>query len=238
MERIKVLIVEDLQMIADDIAFRLTKNELEVVGICRSGEEAIDMVQKKKPDLILMDIALAGEMDGITTAERIHQQQFIPIIYLSDYTDVRTIDRAKKTLPANYLAKPFNEPDLIRAIDIAFANARHAPAAQNRSKDHVFLRTSNQVFVKLPVADILYLEADRAYCNVMTTTKNYTLSTSMNHVFEQFDHEDFIKVHRSYVVNIKKITALDGNVIHFDEREVTMSKEYRDDVIRLLKIIR
>jgi DNA-binding LytR/AlgR family response regulator len=238
MEKIKVLIVEDMLMIAEDIAFRLTKNEMEVVGTCSSGEEAIDMAQKKRPDLILMDIGLSGEIDGITTAQRIHAQQFIPIIYLSDYTDSNTLGRAKKTLPANYLAKPFNEPDLIRAIDIAFTNARHMPSEHNRFKDQVFLRTNNQAFVKLDVKDILYLEADRAYCNIMTTSKEYKLSTSMNHVFEQFAHEDFIKVHRSYIVNIKQITALDGNVIHFGEKEVTMSKEYRDDLIRLLKIIK
>lgn len=238
MEKIKVLIVEDMLLIADDIAFRLAKNELEVIGTCTSGEEAIDMAHKKKPDLILMDIGLSGEIDGITAAQRIHQQQFIPIIYLSDYTDTRTIDRAKKTMPANYLAKPFNEPDLIRAIDIAFSNARHMPAEQNRFKDQVFLRTNNQAFVKLAVQDILYLEADRAYCNVMTTTKEYKLSTSMNHVFEQFDHVDFIKVHRSYIVNIKQISSLDGNIIHFGEKEVTMSKEFRDDLIHRLKIIK
>src|SRR5688572_4469572 len=113
MENIRVLVVEDKLMIAEHIASMLKKNSMDVIGMCASGEEAIEMSREKNPDLILMDIELSGAIDGISAAQIIHQDQAIPIIYLSDYTDNKTIDRAKKTIPANFLAKPFHEPDLI-----------------------------------------------------------------------------------------------------------------------------
>jgi DNA-binding LytR/AlgR family response regulator len=185
-----------------------------------------------------MDIELAGAMDGISAAQSILQHQFIPVIYLSDYTDNKTLERAKKTQPANYLTKPFNEADLIRAIDLAFNNARNIPITGSRLSRPVFLRTESQVYIKLDLQEILYLEADRSYCKVITETRTFTLSTSMNNVYEQLNHEDFIKVHRSYIVNVNRITSLDGNSVKIRETEIQMSREYRDDLMGLLKIIR
>lgn len=238
MEKIKVLIVEDKLLIAEDIAQRLEKHSLEVVDICSGGEEAIEKAKSKNPDLILMDIELSGAMDGISAAQIISQQQSVPIIYLSDYTDHKTLDRAKKTQPANYLTKPFNEADLIRAIDFAFSNARPIPATGNQFSKPVFVRTESQVYIKLDLQEILYLEADRSYCRVITTTRSFTLSTSMNNVYEQLNHDDFVKVHRSHIVNVNRITSLNGNSIKIGDIEIQMSKEYRDSLMRLLKIIR
>jgi DNA-binding LytR/AlgR family response regulator len=238
MEKIKVLIVEDKLLIAEDIASRLEKHAMEVVAICSSGEEAIEKAKNKNPDLILMDIELSGAMDGISTAQTILQQQSVPVIYLSDYTDKKTLDRAKKTQPANYLTKPFHEADLIRAIDLAFSNTRNTPVTSNRLSRPIFLRTESQVYIKLDLSEILYLEADRSYCKVITETRTFTLSTSMNNVYEQLNHDDFVKVHRSHIVNVSQITSLDGNGIRIGETVIQMSKEYRDDLMRLLKIIR
>ncbi|HTJ53237.1 MAG TPA: response regulator [Cyclobacteriaceae bacterium] len=240
MEKIKVLIVEDKLIIAQDIAARLTKHALEVVGICSTGEEAIERAMADKPDLILMDIELEGAIDGISAAQLILKEQPVPIIFLSDYTDSKTVERALKTKPSNYLTKPFNEVDLIRAIDLAFSNARAQNVSMARSvlsKD-VFLRTDSQAYIKLAIHDILYLEADRAYCSVVTDVKTYKLSSSMNHIHEQLPKGDFIKVHRSYSVNINRITSLEGNMIKIGEHEVQMSREYREELMSLLKIIK
>ena len=238
MDNIKVLIVEDKLMIAEDIALRLKKHSLDVVDMCTAGEEAIEIVKIRKPDLILMDIHLSGALDGISTAQMILQQRQIPIIYLSDYADEKTLERAKKTKPANYLTKPFNELDLIRAIDIAFSNAQQAITGRNQIADHVFLRTDNQVYVKIAFNDILYLEAGRAYCKVITTKKVYNFSTSMNHIFEQLNHEDLVRVHRSFIVNIGQIVSLEGNVIKFGNHEVQMSREYREELMNLIRVVK
>src|SRR5688500_7278234 len=123
MVKIKVLIVEDKLLVAEGISTILTKNDMEVVQICDTGEEALLLAESNTPDLILMDIELAGALDGISTAQMIQQKRAIPVIYLTEFTDDRTVARAFKTLPKNYLAKPFREDDLIRAINLAFTTA-------------------------------------------------------------------------------------------------------------------
>jgi DNA-binding LytR/AlgR family response regulator len=240
MENIRVLIVEDKLLIAEAIASTLKKHSLDIAGMCDTGEEAIELVKQTSPDLILMDIELAGALDGISTTKMIQNDHQIPVIYLSDFTDQKTVDRAKKTLPANYIAKPFQEADLVRAIDIAFNNANTSATSPVNPllKKHVFLRTDNQVYIKLAYSEILYLEAERAYCTLATADKKYVLSNSMNHVHEQLDHEDFIKIHRSYVVNAGQITAIDGNVIEMGKEKIQMSDGFREDLIGRLKFLK
>jgi DNA-binding LytR/AlgR family response regulator len=240
MDSIEVLIVEDKTLVAASIEAMLEKHNLKVIGKCRSGEEAIKLCEQIIPDLILMDIELAGAMDGISTAEMIHQRAQIPIIYLSDYTDSKTVDRAKKTLPANYLSKPFQEVDLIRAIDIAF---HHHKAMQQEISGSlldgfIFVRTDNQAYKKLAYADILYLKADRAYCHIITEKETLMLSTSMNHIQEQLAHKIFIKVHRSYVININKITAIEGRQIHMGKHRIQMNEESHSELLKRLKLIK
>lgn len=240
MEAIKVLIVEDKALIAEGIAALLKRHDIDIAGICDTGEDAIEAVRKAPPDLILMDIELAGAVDGISAARMIQEIQPIPVIYLTDHTDPQTFDRAKKTMPAQYIGKPFNDADLVRAIDLAFSNANTSqPDASRRLlKDHVFLKDKH-TFVKLAYEEILFLKADRSYCDVVIDNKPaFKMSSSMNHIYDQISHEDFVRVHRSYVINASRITSIDGNVIRIGDHTVQMSQEYREELMGRVKIIK
>ena len=240
METIKVLIVEDRQLIAESLAVLLKQHAMEVTAICHTGEDAIEAVRQSPPDLILMDIELAGAIDGISAAKIIQEIQLLPIIYLTDHTDQRTFDRAKKTMPAHYIGKPFNDADLVRAIDLAFTNANAARTSSGNRllKNYVFLKDKH-TFIKLAYQDILFLKADRAYCDVVTENKpSYKLSSSMNHIYEQINHEDFVRIHRSYVINASRITSIDGNLIKIGEHTVQMSQEHREELMGRVKIIK
>jgi DNA-binding LytR/AlgR family response regulator len=240
MDKIKTLIVEDNLLISESVASILQKNGVEVVAQCDSGEDAIKVVKEKTPDLILMDIHLAGALDGISTAKLIKQESPIPIIYLTDFTDKATVDRAKKTFPANYLSKPFNEDELLRAIEIAFFNSTKEKSQEKKSQSNetYFFRTDTK-FVKFKKNEILLLEAERSYCKIVTTKETILLSTSMNHVHEQLDPSLFVKVHRSFVVNLNKVAEFEGNIIRIEGgHEIQMGKEFRQDFIAQLKIIK
>ncbi len=115
----KILIVEDEFIIAADIEEKLRKAGFTVVGISYSGEDAIEKVKKKKPDLVLMDIQLSGDMDGIEAANEITHKYKIPVIYLTSHTDSLTFSKAMKAEPDNYLIKPFDENELKSAIEIS-----------------------------------------------------------------------------------------------------------------------
>lgn len=236
MDSISVMIVEDVPLIAEDIATKLRSNKMIVTGIYESGESALEALRTDVPDLVLMDIQLAGALDGISTAKIISDQYSVPLIYLSDFTDQQTVKRATKTIPFAYLAKPFNEWDLIRAIQVALVNF-NATRKTRDIKDHIFVKGDGQSLIKLPYSEIVYIEASRAYCNVVTEGKKYLQAVSMNHVVDQISHSDFVKVHRSYVVNIKKVTGIEGNIVRLGEHSVEMSKSMRDELISRLNIL-
>lgn len=132
MTGIKVLIVEDEPLIAKNIAMYLNNNDYEVSAIAYDPEEAIFQLKRQPPDFAILDINLESDRDGIAIAEHINRQVFIPFVYLTSYSDKDTIDRAKKTNPAGFIVKPFNEKTLYATIEIAMANHaqqanRHVP---------------------------------------------------------------------------------------------------------------
>jgi len=118
-EKPKILIVEDDKIIAIDIAERLRSFGYESAGIAGNGVKALELVETNSPELILMDINLLGEMDGINLAEKVQELHNIPIIYLTAYADNEMIQRAKQTRPYGYILKPINEKELHSAIEIA-----------------------------------------------------------------------------------------------------------------------
>ena len=114
-----ILIVEDEKIIALDLQRRLERFGYSVIGMASDGQEAISLARERRPDIILMDIMLAGPMDGIEAAKQIRAQLGIPVIFLTAYTDEKTLERAKEVEPFGYILKPFKERELYTTIDIA-----------------------------------------------------------------------------------------------------------------------
>lgn len=132
MANVNILIVEDERITAEDIKKALNSVGFNVPAIVTSGEEAIQVCEELKPDLVLMDIKLEGEMDGIQAAEKIRSKLGIPIIYLTAYSDEKIVQRAKITEPSGFilkqpygfLRKPFEESELNTAIEITLYRDR------------------------------------------------------------------------------------------------------------------
>ena len=112
MKTANILIVEDELILAKNLARKLQRYGYNIVDIVNSGDKAINNVAEIKPDIILMDIVLKGNMDGITASKTIQTTYNIPIIYLSSYCDRETLKRARKTNPKGYLTKPYKLEDL------------------------------------------------------------------------------------------------------------------------------
>ena len=119
MEKEQILIVEDERIVGDDIKMIVQRLGYTVSGIAFSGEEAIKKIEKMQPDLVLMDIVLEGEMSGIDAAEIIRSRFNIPVVYLTAYSDKKTLERAKITEPFCYILKPFEDRDLHSTIEMA-----------------------------------------------------------------------------------------------------------------------
>jgi CheY-like chemotaxis protein len=115
----RALVVEDEVLIAEELSERLTRLGLSVVGAVNSAEDALEAALREKPDLILMDIRLKGQHDGVYAAEEIRKRMKVPIIYITAYSDRTTLDRAKCTHPYGYVLKPFHERELQVTIEMA-----------------------------------------------------------------------------------------------------------------------
>ncbi|WP_128694697.1 hybrid sensor histidine kinase/response regulator [Methanoculleus taiwanensis] len=119
-----VLVVEDEAIVARSIEKKLTRAGYTVPAVVLSGEDALGVAAATRPDLVLMDIRLRGAMDGIDTAQEIRDRHNIPVVYLTAFADMKTVERAKKTEPFGYLIKPFGERDLLLTIELALYRHR------------------------------------------------------------------------------------------------------------------
>ncbi len=141
----KVMIVEDEGVVALSLKSTLSKMGYSVTGIAITGREALKMAVETQPDVILMDIHLKGEMDGIETTEKIHEVSDIPVIYLTAYTDEETLNRALKTDICSYLVKPYNPRELYSNIEFAIYKRRlKERIGSSREKLEYFLTRSNE----------------------------------------------------------------------------------------------
>lgn len=247
MRPVKILIAEDKVVIAETIAAVLEKAGYTISAKVTSGEEAIQEAETDTPDVILMDIELSGKLDGIQATEAILRSVNVPVIYLTDFGDEATFARAKATHPAAYLMKPFNEHDLLRAIEIAFYNASSgkeaAPREEERTNETVFPLT-DRFFVKIKdvlhridIADILWIKADRSYFEIRAVDKTYKLVGNLNLFNKRLNHPMLVRVHRSYIANMDKVTAIKGTMLIIDNTEIPTGEAFRDDLHNRLQVI-
>lgn len=135
-DRIRILIVENEGLVGCDMATSLTKLGHAVVGICASGEEALDRIDEVRPDLVLLDVHLAGQMDGIDTARALQRRTPAAIVYVTACADLETVARARETHPHGYLLKPFNHDELRLAVEVAAQRHFEEKERQRREQSY------------------------------------------------------------------------------------------------------
>ncbi len=169
MEKTQVLIVEDDAIIAMDIESQLKQLGYGVTAIVGYGEEAIAKVRENKPDVVLMDIVLKGEMDGIEAAEEIRSQFDIPVIFLAAFADKDRLERAKLTYPFGFILKPFQNKDLEVTIEMALYVAK--VDAQRKQAEEIVQRQRKElqtIFDSVP-ASVFYKDKGNRLIRVNKT---------------------------------------------------------------------
>ncbi|MBK8554923.1 MAG: response regulator [Lewinellaceae bacterium] len=247
MKKIRVLIVEDEPIIAADLADRLDSMGYEVAQQFSNGEEALDWLKQERPDLILMDIMLDGQLDGIQTAQQARAQYAIPIIYLSSNTEDATFQRAKSTLPAAFLTKPFRGKDLQHAIELAISRASQDQPSKDAEQDNKSLTClfDDRIFIKVKdrmlrifFTDILWFEADDYYCKLITKEREYLVTQTLKQMGEALASvPQFMRVHRSYIVNLSNVEEIGEVSLHINKGQIPMNKASKDEIITRLQRI-
>lgn len=245
---ISVLIVEDEVIIANKIQLHLEQLGYTVAGIVARGDKAIIHCRAQPPDIILLDIQLKGTLDGVETALVLEREGlFIPIIYLTANADAASFERARRTHPHAFLSKPYKKADLDRAIclaaqlhlDNSHRVTRPSPSQSPRQllSDCIFVRHKQQL-VKVLLDDILFVEAQRAYCHIVTADTDYLLSVSLGKLGDQLNATNFMRVHRSYLVNLVQVEVVTDKHVVIGTRAIPVSKDHREELKRRVHLIR
>ena len=246
MADVRILLVEDDYIIAKELRLTLESLGFTVLGSVESGEQALAWVTTERPDIVLLDINLAGQLTGIDTAEQLHRlYPALPFIFLTALADIDTLRQAKQTEPFAYLTKPVDTMNLFAAIELALQQSARlqmaetpAPALRDTLKitGSIFVRAKKRL-EKVHLSDVLWIEASDIYVTVVTATTRYLLSLSMKHVEERFPSANFLRVHRSYIVQVDKINAIEDDELLINNQRIPVGKTYRDGLMKRLQIL-
>lgn len=243
---IKILIVEDEMIIAANISLQLSSLGYEVTGIIPRGEEALTNIKQNEPDIVLMDIALKGELDGIETVQIMQNDYDIPVIYLTANADDANFNRAKETNPYAFISKPFKKLDLQRAIELTVSRLQSESEFEKHSaeeksspfilSDCIFVR-HHEKMVKVDIKDVLYIEAERNYCRIYSKDKEYLLVMTLKDMDEKLPQRHFIRVHRSFIVNLSQIDEVATSHIVIARKAIPVSKTLKEELLNRLQTI-
>lgn len=242
-QKINVLIVEDdfsfgldLELLVNDIGCNVLKR-------VDNSAEALEVIFSQNPDLILMDIDIKGALSGIEIAEKIKHLQ-IPILFVTSHGETEMYDQAKSYNSIGYLVKPLQMFTLRSAINLAIEQLSKPPknSTTDSEKEHesfvkeeyLFFKKKD-IYQKVHVSDILYLESDNNYVNIYTSVEKYVIRQKLSD-FKNYLPDYFNTIHRSTVVNIKKIEAYNHQtfkVILVGGHALEVSRSNRDEVLSL-----
>ena len=243
MEKLKILIVEDELLTATDIQEKLESYGYKITGIAQTAGEALILAKNTKPDLILMDILLAGAKDGIEAAEMIRDVWNGPIIFLTGNSEGHMIERAKKVLPAAYILKPLNVNEFTINIDIAITNyfSKPAPRSQlNGSRplyDAIFIPV-DYCHQKILKKDLLFIEASGSYIHLYTTSSMFTISTNIGNIEKQIEDDLFLRISRKHIINLDHIDRIEHNVVVIDQHKLNIGESFKAKLMQQCQFIR
>jgi len=251
MSKTNILVVEDESIVSKDIQHSLHKLGYNVVGAASTGEKALELARSEHPDIVLMDIMLKGELNGIETAEIIKRELAVPVVFLTAYADESTLAKAKITEPYGYIIKPFKEIDLHTSIEMAiYKHNKEQVIIRERdllysivenkesAADFIFVK-SNSRLVKLRTSDIYYIEALKDYVVIHTADTRYTIHSTMKDIESKMGSSEFIRVHRSFIVRLDKIASIEfpNLTLENDKKVIPIGGSYRDDLNSKIKMV-
>ncbi len=215
MKPLKILLVEDELITANDIQETLEKAGHHITSIARNYTEAISSIKYGFPDLALIDIILEGSTaDGIATARALLSQRRMPIIYLTANSETPTVQRAAETQPAAYLLKPFRHKELAIQVELAYYNyqAGREVNVDPFVADSLYLPFKNG-HERIVKREVVFMEAEGAYVKVFEINKaGYRLFTmNLGYLMQFFPSANFYRLSRSYLVNLNYIERIERN---------------------------
>lgn len=193
-ERPKILIVEDESIVALHIQNSLKHLGYDILDTASSGEQALKIIEREKPDLTLMDIQLSGKLDGIETAEILFREYQIPVIYLTAFADESTIARAKYTEPYGYLIKPFEEKDLRGTLEMALFKNKIEKKLRESEDRYTSLFAQKLSLVFIHDLQGRFIDMNQSFVELFGYAREEILKMHYSDLFSEEQFEDELKM--------------------------------------------
>jgi DNA-binding LytR/AlgR family response regulator len=237
MLKVKIGVVEDEMIIAATIVNTLKKLNYAVANPASSYVAALEMIGKEQPHLLLLDINLGGQKDGIDVAEYVRAHYHLPIIFLTANSDIATVQRAKTVKPNAYLLKPFTKDDLFASIEIAISNYYESNDKASK-KDNLIIKTGYD-YVNIKTSDIVFIESNDNYVSIqLISGKPLVARSTLSEMLQKLPENAFTRINRSVIINhsfIKKIET--DQVVVADNKFAITSKSKQELVEKMWRAI-
>ncbi len=246
MKKIDILIIDDDKEEMDLLEQSLLVHGFNIVDKVNNFEDGIKSINTKAFDLIIIDIYLNGEPSGIKLAEEVNRkfQSRKPFLFLTGSSDRAIFEQAKDSGPHSYLLKPFNELELLYAIELSigkYGNVSLFTAKPNSKNCFPMLIKKQATYVKIEQEDILFIEVDGRYCSIVTLETSFLVQSTLNEFQKQLPKSDFIRTHRNYVVNlnaIDKIYLSENHIILNGGKGISLGRAYKNEFLEQYNIVK
>lgn len=245
MDKVRVLVVEDNDLHAEKIIFCVEEIGYELIKIVDNADECLTLMAATKPDIVLLDIMIHGERNGVELAEEIRKRYDTPIIFISSLVGKEIIGKAIQTEPDAYLTKPIEITALSTAIELAIykknLNSEFDTSSFQWKEDLV---TADSIFVKnrnclekVVLNDIQFVSVEQVNCcDIVTLDKTFTLRMSLNQVQKQFPQNQFVRISRSHIINLSKLSSINLKKMELvvGEFSLEIGKSYKKNLFQYL----
>lgn len=243
--KVEILIVEDELIIAEDMRDMLEDLGYEVVGVTGDPSEARRLLVATEPDIALIDITLGVDQSGLDLANTINLEYKIPFVFCTSHADRGTVEKATQLHPHGYLVKPFEQKDLFSAIELALANFSNKRDAENPvevneeynlvMRDALFIKEGH-LYVKVKIQDIRWLSPDGNYTTIHEQeNKKHIVRMPLKELHQQLPQSTFFRTHRSYVVNMQHIDAINNQNVIIEGNEIPLGRNFREDLLSQIR---
>lgn len=226
----RILLVEDELLIADDMAEMLEEMGHEAVAICKSWVEVKEALTISKPDMALLDIRIQGDVDGIEVGKRLQEEHGIKGIFLTSHSDKTIVQRAVKTEPLGYLVKPVRQEDLFVALQLA---EKQLSQAKKIEQPEVLIKVGG-VKKMVNIFDITHIESDGNYTHIFINGEKHTSSKLLKFWLEETELANFVRIHRSFAVNPHRIQTVSSTHLELGQISLPIGRKYKADIEKIV----
>lgn len=244
MENINVFIIEDSLEQSEALVETLEDHNYNIVGVANNFKDALAIyVSRKDIDILIVDIFLGEHPEGILFAETINTlpQEKKPFLFLTSSVDKTLFERAKATMPFNYMVKPFNELELLFSISAAiekFYDQKDTFTSDEQdtivTQDHLYIQKGRSL-KKVLISEIIYIDVEGRYCNIITEKGKFVILISLTKIMQLLNPNLFGKASRNAIVNLQKIEEIflsDNLILLSGDYNVTFSDKYKDVITK------